>query len=159
MKVTRQIDIKDLDVDAYRTERTDIKKSILDHWCGRSSSNIGIARVSLTGGLVSESTLAFERSDIGMLQFYEKRASTGHVRTFLFNVFVELDGSNGGPDGSDMMVTDAERAYVDGLVAAWVRDNADFIARQRRFFDERPWEMVLGMTPEEAVRALEAAGW
>jgi hypothetical protein len=158
VKVTKWMGLKDLGFDFSPIERADLKKSIQDHWCGRSSSNIGIARVSLTGGLVSKSVYAFERRDIGMLQFYE-RARPGHVQSFLFNVFVEPDGSHGGPDSSDVKITDAERAYLDDLVSACVRDNADFIARQRRFFVERPWESILGMTPDEAVRALEAAGW
>lgn len=93
------------------------------------------------------------RTDIGCLQAYAGQQ-------FLFNVFIEPSGRHSGPNGGGTVeLDDEERAALDAAVAAWWERHRGFAERQQRFFRDRPWLQLVGLTALQALCRLDELGW
>ena len=98
------------------------------------------------------------------LTVYRELPAADRPRTegALFSVFIDPDGTHSGPNGlcADVVLDDEDRADVDAHVASWLMGNAEHVARQRRWFEERAWDAIhVGMRCEEAIALLEERGW
>lgn len=147
-------------IESATHNRTDMKGTLSKNWVGRSPERARITYIAhLTldpiTGLISAKTERYGRRDTGMLQFRLRQGDT-----FLFNLFIEPDGSHGGPNGSyEVKLSDEEKDYIDTQVKMWCEKNAEHQARHVRWYAESPWMHLDGLTPEQAVAKLEELGW
>jgi hypothetical protein len=141
-------------------EQTQLRQDIAKYWVGNTDPHVGLSHVdysAATGGKLVKSQYLMERRDIGILQI--------RVGDSGANVFVGPDGTwdNVQPWGGDCVyahqLPPEEKAWVDAQVKKMFDDNAELFARQQRWYAEKPWEQIIGLTPEEAVVKLESMGW
>lgn len=141
-------------------DRIQLRQDIVKYWVGKTDPCTGLAHVdysAATNGKLVKSRYIMERRDIGFLQI--------RVGDSGANVFVEPDGTwdNVQPWDGDCVyahqLPPEEKAWVDAQVKKMLDDNVELFARQRHWYDEKPWEQIIGLTPEEAVAKLESMGW
>jgi hypothetical protein len=101
----------------------------------------------------------YYRTDIGVIQISYCRQHDNNQ--FLFNVFIEADGSNSGPNGGGDIVelTDEDKTFIKEAVAKWWIDNAEHAVRQAHFFATKPWLQLEGLTVVQALCKLDELGW
>lgn len=142
-------------------DRTDIGAHIQKHWLpGGAGAIMGTQYVTLDSveGVVrakDATTTACERRDVARLYLAE-----------YFNVFVNADGTpqiDGGFSAAaeSVKTCDWKRALVFSRVEHELCAPAvqAHLERHRRFFDERPWRALDGLTPEAAVATWRELGW
>jgi len=56
-------------------------------------------------------------------------------------------------------LTDAEAAYLRAAAELLVERNREYVDHELRFFAEKVWQQLDGMTPEQAIVWLETNGW
>lgn len=128
-----------------RNVRSDLADQIEKYWVGRTDSNIGLPYFDLENGKLKKSHYVIFREDIFCLQDLGRGV----------NVFVEIDGTyqvdlwEGKPK-----LTDDESKYIKNKVRSVMRAHKEYVERERRFLEGKPWERCYGKTPEEGVRIL-----
>ena len=143
----------------WRNDRTGLRKFLQEYWTKpyEIARRFGTQLVELTAErTICPSPYKHERRDIGVLQ--------GRVKDqFAFNIFIELDRSHGGSNGGEGMVRES-LTHDDGVtiniaVADWMEQNAEFVALQRKWYFEKPWERIMDMYVEDAILTLGMMGW
>jgi len=137
-------------------DRTDLSKD-LEAWFGKKTTHIGLQFVDLgkDGRLVKGRYI--DREDVACFQVWGKA-----------NVFLHFD-REGGPEWSisiqpwadekDKDVTLRDERMWEAEITQWIAANDEFVAHHRRWFRERPYKHIVGMTPVEGSRWLVANGW
>lgn len=155
MKITRTTALADCQASWYPIDRADLAESLSKH--ARGNVRIGHGQLTTEGDKIVKvgPKDGFFRRDVAVLSF---KLGGEHIA----NVFIEPDGTHGGPNGTKEGVEfDADDLKtIDILVMAWVDTNRAHIERAKRWFDEAPWTKVeVGMTVAQAIDVIRAAGW
>lgn len=165
--VTKTVKLGDFTVG--RNDRTDMRSQIQKYWVGREYSPFGIQYVQYTHrpegpgmekyrretkGKIVVPAHSWERDDIFCIQHWEPGVNT----------FVDLSGDSykiSIQPWNGVSLSPEDEQTIREQVAQVMKDpaNADYIERQRRWFNEKPWKQLNGLTPEEAVSKLESMGW
>jgi hypothetical protein len=150
-----EVGLSEARVSKYQTERTDLKQQIQKYWVEQPKASVGICRVTRKDGLVQKDKYLIYREDIGWIQLNPIVGDHWFI-----NIFIERSG-NYSVDTHKILLDKKDRGIIDSMVKSWMNDpeNKDFIARQRKWFSERPWEQLYGLTPIQAVAKLELMGW
>lgn len=143
-----------------QSDRTNLADKIEEYWVGKKNSPIGIQYLTFKDGKVNVGRF-YERQDVLDVQCFHPGC----------NAFIDVNGDANiqpwgtyGKDGAARK--NAAKKIPPGLVEMmqgacklWFSRNHEFVERQARFFAERPWEQVDGMTPDDAVAKLRELGW
>lgn len=130
-------------------ERTNLRESIEKYWKGNANSVYGPQYLSLKDGIIHVNGFCFERKDILLVQFYDR-----------CNIFIEADGSyNIDLWNSDDSLSDKEKEYVSLLCEELVDNESEYVKKHKLFFEAKPWLLLEGSTPEEAIDKLMSLGW
>lgn len=158
----------EFDPSNYLFDRTDLKKDIVRYWIDWKGDRLtygpsNFVKLGDNGKLIAYEPwqIKFARTDIGYL--IAKRPGDGFLAPKLFMVTIYADGPYEGPNtGSKSEPIETTTAVLGAITTRMLQfldANVEGVERQRRWFRERPWEKLDGLTPEEAVIKLEEMGW
>lgn len=149
MKISKEVELKVSDITSHRNVRSTLRQSVEKYWVGKTRSNIGMQYLTYKDGLITARD-GWERRDLVMFQ---------HPQAF--NIFVEPDESLTWNMFDGAEITVQEKGKVERFIRHELSkpEMQEYFATERRFFGEKPWMQVNGMTPEEAVAKLRELGW
>lgn len=157
MIIHTEITFEQCAIEKNATDRTILKRQISAYWAGKAVKEAQLCSIQYlrlnNDRSIAVNKFGGERSDIGFLQFTEPSGN------FLFNVFIEANGTHSGPNGSDVTLSGRERNQLNYIVKQWCEENRKHVARQVRWFAEKPWKHLEGLTPEQAIGKLTELGW
>lgn len=151
-----------------RNDRTDLRSQIAKYWVGKEHSRVSLQYLQYTyrpdpeykqyaretNGKIVVPSHSFERDDIFCVQHCEPG----------INTFVTLVGDSYSisiQPWSEVSLSAQEEQIIRDQIDAIMKDpnNAEYIERHRKWFSEKPWKQLDGLTPAEAVAKLESMGW
>lgn len=129
-----------------RVDRSDLSADIERLWLGRKTSPYGMQYLDLKDGILQSRGLGYERTDVLIVQ------------GFNCNVFVHVDGSVQ-LDEYQNKPTAAEKELMLAAAKVAFERETQFIDKQARFFNDKPWEAAHGLPVAEGLAAMHALGW
>jgi hypothetical protein len=155
MKVIETVDLtsKDVEIGFAEIARDDLAEQVLRlrKWAG-TAARYGVGPFTVVSGrveAVSTEWPRWARTDIVCLtvRVLGRTVASAHIR-------LDREWSL---DRVKVQLTDLEREYVGKKVDAWFEANTEYVARQARFYEVRPWEGVeVGWDVERAAAHIEA---
>lgn len=128
--------------------RSNLATEVQKYWVGKPDSNIGLQYLRLHNGVIEVPEFSFERKDLLLVQFWG-----------VCNVFVEPSGHIQIDAWSETILSEADRAHIAAQIPPIVAAHEEFFKEENRFFQEKPWLQVHGMTPEQALAKFVELGW
>jgi hypothetical protein len=142
-----------------KNDRTQLRQEIEKRWVGQNYSNIGLGHqtsINWSTRKISIESLAFSRTDIYVISIHFGQTNDH------YNLFIEpnLDYTINSFDVTNsLLFQDHEKIVYNYLHYYLNNKDIDYIQRQQKWFDEKPYMKIDGKTPEEAVKILKSLGW
>ncbi len=134
-------------------DRTELKDYIQENWVGKDKSNIGSAYVSMDWKTRTMKPTYPFRQDIYILNLNFKKS------TDQYSIFIDRDGTYTVNKFSVKTPELLNEKYLKKFISELFSEHKEFVEKQRKWFNEKPWEQLDGKSPEEAVDILESLGW
>lgn len=135
-------------------DRTTLKNDLKEYWVGKTNSFIGLAYLDIdwTTRKIKVPQFAINRSDIIFIRF----EIDNECYTFFVEPTLEVYLNGYDPEGRTESLMPVLKDYV---IYCLIEKYFDFIDKQFKWYKEKPWKKLDGLTPEEAVNTLEELGW
>lgn len=153
--VTRKIKFDECNIRKERHVRSNLADRIHTDWCGANCCGadgrpfIGLQYIEWKGGdNPVRLGRILERTDVLFISM-----------DCICNVFIEPDGAQLIQAHSGVVLSQDAEALVRAYAGVFYLEEKEFVDRERRFLDEKPWLQLDGLTPEQAVARLEELGW
>lgn len=128
--------------------RSNLSEEIEKYWVPNPNSIVGLQYIKLKDGIISVAERLFERTDIFSFQVWN-----------IANIFVEPNGKISIQEWERGSLTPGQAKYLKYHILQLANKEMDYILRENRFFDEKPWKYLNGMTPQQAISKLHELGW
>jgi hypothetical protein len=148
MKITTTKKLNFSDVWKTRNVRSDLADRIEKYWLNNPKSLVGLQYLQLVEGVISVRKSCCERTDVLLFQVPS-----------VCNVFMGVDGSVDVQYWDGVETSDEEHEEIKAAARQFFAEEEGYVAREKRFLEEKPWQFVDGMTPEAAVAKFRELGW
>lgn len=143
----------------YSHDRTDLRQNIEKYWVGKNHSNMGVGgpvSIDWSNRQISIDFPDLSRKDIYCISL-EFSKSSDH-----YNILVEQDltyyvnYSNVKDETKFQRIEKVLKNYINYYLT---ETDFEYIQRQQKWFQDKPYQQIDGKTPEEAVSILKSLGW
>jgi len=147
-----------------KIDRSTLAGDIEKYWVGVETSNVGLQHLLLIRGrlwLKKPEYEAFERYDVGWIEYHGVYPNQLNCWIYPAIPGPRLDHRPARVElPSHAEFTEEEEAKIYRTFDNWRNgEGKDFMDRQDRWFRERPWYEMHGLSPEEAVNRFHQLGW